>query len=195
MIGGAGILTVAFCMLADVQLRYLSKIYSRAEDVPTQTIGIVLGAGILPSGQPSDALRDRLLVGKALYDEKRIKTILVSGDGGKFQRDEIDSMETFLIQNGIPSEDIQADPEGYRTYETCKRAVQVYHIKKAVLITQRFHLGRALYLCNSLGMDAIGVPSDLQQYRNIIFFMIRDIAASIKAWIDIHVYPPQPPVM
>lgn len=193
LIGVTVFLSCIFFMFVEVQARYLSRIYNRVNDVPAQPVGIILGAGILPNGKPSDALRDRLLVGKALYDARRIQSILISGDDGGFLRNEIESMRTFLEEQGVPANVIQDDPEGYRTYETCKRAVLVYNIKKAVLVTQRFHLGRALYLCNSLGMEVVGIPADLEQYRSIVYFVIRDIAASIKAWIDIHVYPPNPP--
>ena len=103
-------------------------------------------------------------------------------------------MRKVLEESGIPSDKILEDGHGYRTYENCKRAVQTFDINSAIVVTQRFHIGRALYLCNRLGMDATGVASDLTSYQRIIFFTARDLAASIEAWWDINVMSPKPPV-
>lgn len=180
-------------MVLDVQLRYLQKLESLST-VQTAPIAIVLGAGIQGNGQPSDALRDRLLVAQQLYTEKIVPKILVTGDDGEYRRNETVVMKNFLVSQGIPAEDILEDGHGYRTYESCKRAIQTFGITRAIVITQRFHIGRALYLCNRLGMDAQGVPSDLTLYRRILFFTARDMAASVAAWWDINVKAPVSPV-
>ncbi len=178
-------------MLGDVQLRYLSRIQTLEK--AKAEVALVLGASIKSDQTPSDALRDRLLIGAALYKNKSVKKILITGDDGGFKRDEIKVMKKFLLDNQIPDRDILVDGQGYRTYESCKRAVQNFKLPEAIVVTQRFHLARALYLCNSLGLDARGVTSDLQTYERGAFFWLRDLAASLKAWWDIHILPPQSP--
>lgn len=185
----------ATTMVLDVQFRYSSKIADSASVATPAPIAIVLGASVQLSGEPSDALRDRLLVAVDLYRRGAVERILVSGDDGQFHIDEISVMRKVLEENGIPPDQILEDGHGYRTYESCKRAVQTFDIRRAIVVTQRFHIGRALYLCNRLGMDATGVASDLMTYQRIIFFTARDLAASIAAWWDINVRAPKAPVI
>jgi SanA protein len=194
--GGALASAVVLGMMGDVQLRYLNRIHSfRDTTSVTQADAIlVLGASILQAGKPSDALRDRLLVAKQLLEEGKAPYILVTGDDGKLRSDEVSVMKKFLIDQGISEGKIKTDGEGYRTYESCKRAAETFHLQRAILVTQRFHLGRALYLCNQLGVDSEGVTGDLMPYRRIFYFWTRDLAASVKAWSDIHLIPPKSPV-
>ncbi len=181
-------------MILDVQFRYSSKLADSVSSANPASIAIVLGASVQSSGEPSDALRDRLLVAVDLFKRGKVERVLVSGDDGQFHIDEIRAMRKVLEDNGIPSNKILEDGHGYRTYESCKRAVKKFDIKHAIIVTQRFHIGRALYLCNRLGMDATGVASDLTSYQRIIFFTARDLAASIEAWWDINVKAPNSPV-
>lgn len=193
-----GILIISGVTLAiivsSVQLKYIDKLYPNVETAEPAPFAIVLGASVQKSGEPSDALRDRLLVGQALYEQKIVPKILVTGDDGLYHIDETKVMRTFLEKNGVPPNDIIEDGHGYRTYESCKRAVQEYGIKRAIIVTQRFHIGRALYLCNKLGMDARGVSSDLNPYVRIVYFTARDMAASLEAWWDVNIKAPLSPV-
>jgi vancomycin permeability regulator SanA len=190
----AVIAATIIAMVLDVQFRYSSKLADSVSGAQPAPIAIVLGASVQSSGEPSDALRDRLLVAIDLYNQNKVERILVSGDDGQFHIDEIRAMRKTLEDGGIPSDKILEDGHGYRTYESCKRAVQTFDIKSAIIVTQRFHIGRALYLCNKLGMNATGVSSDLTTYQRIIFFTARDLAASVEAWWDINVLPPKSPV-
>ncbi len=188
------IAALIIAMIVDVQFRYESKLASTVSDAQPAPIAIVLGASVQISGEPSDALRDRLLVAIDLYKQGKVDRILVSGDDGQFHIDEIRAMRKKLEDEGIPPDKIIEDGHGYRTYESCKRAAQTFDIKRAIIVTQRFHIGRALYLCNRLGVDSTGVSSDLTTYQRIIFFTARDLAASIEAWWDINIYAPKPPI-
>lgn len=183
----------AILMMADVQFRYADRISTSVNDAPHADAAMVLGASIKPDGSPSDALRDRLLTGVALYHLHTVDRILLTGDDGEYHADELDVMQKFLHGFDIPDTDIQVDGKGFRTYESCKHAHEE-GIQSILIVTQRFHIARALYLCNQLGVDSHGVTSDLEHYKDITFFWGRDLLASVKAWWDIHVQPPQPPV-
>lgn len=182
-------------MLADVQLRYVSKIHDAANisQISHDDAAIVLGASVNRDGTPSDALRDRLNEGIALYDAKVVDRIFVTGDDGEYHANEIDVMKPYLLSHGIPEDKLVIDGRGFRTYESCKHAAEA-GIKTAIVVTQRFHMGRALYLCNRLGVHAAGVTSNLSSYDKNAIFWGRDLLASIKAWWDVNVIAPKSPV-
>jgi SanA protein len=193
------ILSVAFGVvliigvILEVQLTQAGHIFEQ-KDAPSADAAIVLGASINRDGTPSDALRDRIMTAVDLYHAGKVKTLFMTGDDGDFHADEIDSMVKTAQQAGVPENAIEFDGQGYRTYESCKRASQLFHIKSALIITQRFHLGRALYLCRSFGMEANGVIADRQPYIRIVWFWLRDLLSSAKAFWDVRVWPPKSPV-
>ncbi|MBP9709916.1 YdcF family protein [Patescibacteria group bacterium] len=180
-------------IIQQIQRHYQPAIRSVSEVTPAPT-AMVLGASVKLDGTPSDALRDRVMVGIQLYKEGKVSNLLMTGDDGGFHANEVATMKRLAIEAGVPEKDILVDGHGYRTYESCKRAVQTFNIRQAIVVTQRFHLARALYLCSHLGMDAQGVAADLQPYERIVFFTLRDFAASLKAWWDINIDPPPSPV-
>ena len=94
----------------------------------------------------------------------------------------------------VPLAAILVDREGFRTYESCKRAVQEFSITNAIVVTQRFHLARSLFLCRQFGMSVQGLPADRQPYVKIFVFSVRELLASVKATLDVFVYPPSSPV-
>lgn len=187
-----GIVGLIIGIIIFVQGAYAARIYTNVDDAPTSTVAIVLGAGIHPNGTPSDALQDRLDRAIQLYDAHRVQSIFVTGDDGAYHVDEIRVMTNYLVQHDIPTSTMRIDGEGYRTYESCKHAAE-QGVTDAIVVTQRFHIGRALYLCNRLGVDSIGVTSDLQTYRDVELFWVRDLVSSVKAWIDINLYAPAAP--
>ncbi|MBP6944999.1 YdcF family protein [Patescibacteria group bacterium] len=180
-------------IIQQIQRHYQPAIRSVSEVTPAPT-AMVLGASVKLDGTPSDALRDRVMVGIQLYKEGKVSNLLMTGDDGGFHANEVATMKRLAIEAGVPEKDILVDGHGYRTYESCKRAVQTFNIRQAIVVTQRFHLARALCLCSHLGMDAQGVAADLQPYERIVFFTLRDFAASLKAWRDINIDPPPSPV-
>jgi vancomycin permeability regulator SanA len=192
LIGATGI-TVAGLALADVQLRYLNRIVSDPANLPEAEVTMILGASVKSDKTPSDALADRLQTALELYLLDKAKTVLLTGDDGAYHADEIAVMRPYLINLGVAPADITEDGHGYRTYESCKNAARA-GVKKMTVVTQRFHLSRALYLCNRMGIETYGVAADKRGYENIAFFWTRDLAASLKAWWDINIWAPQPPV-
>lgn len=185
-----------FCAL--LVLRVQSTLLTRRatiDELPTSTRPvIVLGASVKLDGTPSDILIDRVKMGVRLYQEHKAGWILMSGDDGRFHTNEASAMQVLAVQLGVPQEAVKTDGHGYRTYESCKRAREVFGITDALVVTQSFHLGRSLYLCDALGVASQGVTSDLQSYEKEYFFLGRDILASIKAIWDIDVQAPSSPV-
>lgn len=176
-----------------VHYAYAARIL-KIGDLPPKSVAIVLGAAVNADGTPSDALMDRIKTGAMLYQYGLVRDVLLSGDDGKYHEDEVDAMKKASLELGVPEEHLFVDPQGYRTYESCKRAIQTYHISEAIIVTQRFHLPRALFLCNELGIDSIGVSADLQKYQKESAFEFREFFADVKAFIDIYLHEPAPPV-
>ncbi|MBI5654620.1 YdcF family protein [Candidatus Uhrbacteria bacterium] len=192
ILGAVGFATAGLA-LADVQFRYADRIVEDIRSLPQADVTMVLGASVKNDGTPSDALADRLETGLEIYRHEKAKTILLTGDDGAYHTDEIAVMRPYLISLGVAAADIKEDGHGYRTYESCKNAAQA-GIKKMTVVTQRFHLGRSLYLCNRMGIDTYGIAADKRSYTDIIFFWTRDLAASLKAWWDVNIWAPNPPV-
>lgn len=193
---GTGFLAVAFIcsVILYVQTKEAGFIKPDAISIEEAPYAIVLGASVTESGDASDALMDRILTGVELYRAGKVDKILMTGDDGAFHIDEVRVMARIATEQGVPATDLIVDGQGYRTYESCKRAKEVLNIDRAVVVTQRFHLARALYLCRSFGIDIQGLAADRQPYKKIVQFTIRDLLSSVKAWFDINIYPPQPPV-
>lgn len=188
-----------FCLLVEfavllVQISPLPLIVTASRPLSRAAAVLVLGASITSSNTPSDALQDRLLTAESLYRSGYTDWILVTGDGGAYRSNETAVMKTVLERDDIPSDSIAVDPEGFRTYESCKRAAERFHLKKAIIITQRFHLARALFLCRSFGIEVQGVIADQQRYRNRWMFALRELGASVKAVMDVYLYAPESPV-
>lgn len=194
---GAGLLAfsgVVFVGGVIAYVQFVGDALTIGWDRAPVTYAIVLGASVKQDGTPSDALYDRVITGVELYKDNIVEKLLMTGDDGKFHANEVATMKRIAVEEGIPEEDVLVDGQGYRTYESCKRAKQVFNITDAVVVTQRFHLGRAVYLCSSFGIQTFGAPADRQSYQRITYFWARDLTASFKAWWDINIQEPKPPV-
>ena len=184
---------VSIAVILDVQFAYKNRIQPVNKLKPVQAI-IVLGAAVLKNGQPSDALADRLDTGINLFKQGLAPTILLTGDNGAYHEDEMDVMKNYIESKGISETNLKIDGQGYRTYESCSRAANIFGIKSAIIVTQNFHLPRALYLCEKFGIDSSGTSADLRHYKEIAWFYLRDWLASAKAFWDINIWHPKPPV-
>ena len=146
---------------------------------------IVLGAGLLSDGSPSGMLEDRLTAAVQLYFPKKKQTILVSGNR-KADYNEPDSMKKFLLQKGVLDRDIKCDYQGYTTFDTMIRARDSFNINRAVIVTQKYHLYRALYIANALGIESYGIPSDFHVYRRQNYYDFREMFARVKAVLQVN---------
>ncbi|NCC69976.1 hypothetical protein EOM09_00100 [bacterium] len=155
-------------------------------NVENRDIAIVFGAGIKENNEPSDILADRVEVAVDLYNKKKVKKILMSGDNSTIYHNESFVMKEYATNLGVPEKDIVLDFAGFNTYSTCVRAKEIFGISSAILVTQDYHLNRALYLCNNVGVDSIGVSSDLRKYILQFKFSFREIFAFIDSWFNIN---------
>jgi SanA protein len=194
-----GALIAGFLLVAPWFLRgwiqWLAKddVYT-VESVPGTPVALVLGAGLWRDGRPTPVLYDRVATAVDLYRAGRVKKLLMSGDNRFVNYNEPAAMHQLALQLGVPSEDIVLDYAGRRTYDSCYRARKIFGVTTLIIVTQRFHLDRALYLCNALGTEAVGVAADRRNYRpgSERFWQLREVAATFRAWLDVNFFKPQP---
>ena len=141
---------------------------------------LVLGAGVHKDNSPSLMLRDRLETACRLYEEGAASKIIMSGDHGRKDYDEVQVMKDYAIDKGIPSSDIFMDHAGFSTYESMYRAKAVFQVKNMIVVSQKYHLYRALYAAQGLGLDSLGVASDYHDYSKQLQYDLREIPARTK---------------
>jgi SanA protein len=151
---------------------------------------LVLGAGVRADGTPSPMLKDRLLQGIALYEMGASDRLLMSGDNTKKGYDEVNTMKQYAIDHGVPSEHIFMDHAGISTYDSIYRAKEIFQAEKIIIVSQKYHLYRALYISDSLGVDAYGVSADPVIYAGQEFREIREIVARTKDFVKCIIKPP-----
>ena len=143
---------------------------------------IVLGCQVHADGTPSAMLEDRLLGGIRLYEQGAAPKLLLSGDHGTQQYDEVNAMRDYTIAAGVPSADVFMDHAGFSTYDTVYRAKAIFGAEKVLIVTQQYHLSRALYIANALGLEAYGVASDFRDYGGWLYNNGRECLARVKAF-------------
>lgn len=178
-----------FLVRGAVNLLYDRRMFAPTE-TPPQPVAIVFGAAVY-GDRLSSVLRDRMDTAIALYEAGKVDQILVSGgtDGAFYS--EPDAMKAYAVAQGVPAGAITPDYEGIRTYDTCYRARHLFGARQAVLVTQAFHLPRALLTCQALGVDAVGAMADRRPYRAARWYEVRETAATLVAvWDVIRREPP-----
>ncbi len=186
------------CVLASLALRawviqrQKDQIYLHVGDAPATPVAIVFGAGYWPGGRLSNALADRMETAISLYQAGRVNKLLLTGDNRFVNYNEPAVMADYALDRGIPSKDLVLDYAGRRTYDSCYRADAIFGIKKATLVTQAFHLPRALYTCERLGLEAVGVVADQRTYQRATWFSLREVLALVRAWFDLNLLQPLP---
>jgi SanA protein len=195
--------TILILLMVSVALivgsRLITSFYARTRTFRVQTspehkVAIVFGAGLWRDGRPTPVLRDRVATAAELYFSGKVEKLLMSGDNSQANYNEPGAMREYALALGIPDEAIVQDYAGRRTYDTCYRAREIFGIQEAILVTQSFHLPRALYVCNHLGISAIGVPANLHTYRlrALIWWNIREVPATLVALWEVHLSQPRP---
>ncbi len=164
------------------------------DDVPPHGVAIIFGAGLWRDGSPTPVLRDRVATGAELFFAGKVEKLLMSGDNSREDYNEPAAMKEYAINLGVSEEAIVLDYAGRRTYDTCYRARDIFELDSAILVTQGFHLPRALYTCNALGVAAIGVEADQRVYRrrSLAYWHTRETFATLVAMLEVHVLRPLP---
>ena len=176
--------------------RLIADLYAQprtfdAGNVPPKRAAIVFGAGIFRDGRLTSQLSDRVATAADLYLAGKVEKLLMSGDNRFVDYNEPAAMRAYALRLGVPDDAIVLDYAGRRTYDTCYRARDIFEVQDVILLTQRYHLPRALYTCNLLGVNAVGVPADRGGYRHL-YGKLREFPATALALWEVHVSHPLP---
>ncbi len=185
---GVGIAAAAVAVLAInfyVGQKSGPYIFQGINDLPKAGTALVLGAKVYQEGVMSGMLQDRADTAIELYKEKKVEKILVSGDHGREDYDEVNTAKNYLLENGIRGEDIFLDHAGFDTYDSLYRAKEIFEVSSVIIITQNFHLPRAVYIGKELGIETYGISADKHSYAGIEYNKLREIFGRVKAFLDI----------
>ena len=195
-------LLLILCLLGALTLflaRLIISLYAAAriftvKDAPAERVAIVFGAGLRRDGSATAVLRDRVQTAAQLYLDGKVEKILMSGDNRFAEYNEPEAMRQYALSLGVPDEALVLDYAGRRTYDTCYRARAIFGVESAILVTQKFHLPRALFTCNGLGVRAVGVEANNFYYRKIsrAYWNTRELFATFGALVDVYVNKPVP---
>lgn len=162
-----------------------NNIYKNISELPKFQTVMILGASVRSNKTMSDMLKDRADTALEAYKAKKANNIIISGDGQAKNYNEVEVVKNYLLEQGIPEEKILADYYGFDTYDSLYRARDVFNIKSIIISTQNFHLPRALFIAQSLGIDAYGIVADKHSYKNIEMNIGRELLATVKAYFDV----------
>lgn len=172
-----------FFVLVQMYVDNYSKPYisEKSEEIPKCQAVMVLGASVYSDGTPSPILKDRLDKAYEIYTSKKADKIIVSGDHGTKDYDEVNTMKNYLLALGVKDEDIFMDHSGFDTYDSMYRAKEIFKISSLIISTQNFHIKRAVYIANKLGIEAYGYPCEDKKSYNMTYLNIRESLAKVKA--------------
>lgn len=180
-------------LINGVMISSAKKYYISTEEAAGLDVDciLVLGAGVLADGTPSHMLEDRIKRGVELYGLGASDRLLMSGDHGRKGYDEVNTMKNYAIDLGVDAEVIFMDHAGFSTYESLYRAKEIFGVQKLVVVTQEYHLYRAIYTARCLGLEVYGVDADYRSYGNMLYNDTREFLARVKAFI-MCIYKPEP---
>lgn len=180
-------------LLINYRIKVVTQEYIiSSDDAPNSEAALVLGAYVYQNGNVSPILADRLDVGIELYNNGTVDKLLLSGDHGQKRYDEVNAMKQYTLLSNIIQEDIFLDHAGFNTYQSMYRAKEVFQAKKLIIVTQSYHLPRAIYIARKLGMDAYGVASDKHYYPRINQYKQREFLARCKDFVLVNFLKPKP---
>jgi SanA protein len=180
------ILIINFYMIVRTKNRILTS--EKLKDEDGIDCILVLGAGV-KNNKPTNMLEDRILQGIYIYNDKITSKIIMSGDHGRKEYDEVNIMKNYAKQRGVNSENIFMDHAGFSTYESLYRAKEIFETKKIVIVTQEYHLYRALYIAKALGIQAYGISSNLRIYTGQLIRELRELIARFKEFFKCIIKP------
>lgn len=181
ILGILGIFLINFI----IHKRYQQYSFSDSGKVPESYTVLVLGAHVNEFGVPSDYLKDRLDAAYELYTAHKAKRFLLSGDHGRKGYDEVNNMKLYLLAKGVDTADLFLDHAGFDTYNSIVRAKEIFKVNDVIIVSQDFHLSRALYIARNKGLNAFGFAADKQKYKGIGRVKIREKLAMLKAIVEV----------
>lgn len=165
-----------------IKISTKDKIITEKDITEDYNVALVLGAG-LKNGKPSPVLKDRLDTALMLYKNNKVSKIIVSGDHGNKNYDEVNVMKNYLKNEGVLSEDIFMDHAGFSTYDSIYRLREIFNVKKVIIVTQKYHLYRSLYIAKKLEIDAEGISATKRHYAGELKFVLREVIARDKDFV------------
>lgn len=171
----------------NIYISHISRnsMFSKVRDLPSTYVALVLGAHVSKEGTPSNFLQDRLDIALQLYRQNKVKRLLLSGDHGSIGYDEVNNMRNYLLAKGVDTRDIFLDHAGFDTYNSIVRAKDIFGIHEMVIVSQEFHLKRALYIAEKKGVKAWGIVADHSDYGSLRYLNFREKIACIKAFMEV----------
>lgn len=191
LIGLVVVIGLALIVRAWTDARARERLFRETAQTPQHKAAIVFGAGIR-NGLPSTMLFDRIASAADLYKSGKVRKLLMSGDNRTADYNEPAVMRQAALRLGVPDADIVLDFAGRSTYETCYRARDIFGLSDAVLVTQEFHLDRAMLICDALGVQTDGFVADRRAYRSLNWYQFREIAATLNALVELYLTRPLP---
>jgi vancomycin permeability regulator SanA len=188
---GSGLI---LCLAPWLGMRWVTRsARGSIESAPVNRVAIVLGAGLYPDGRPSAVLMARITTAVRLLNAKKVDTLIMSGDNSRTAYDEVSAMKKAAVTLGAPADRVLLDYAGFRTLDSCVRLRKVFGQTRATVVTQNFHLPRAVHLCRAAGIETYGVEAtDPPGSAWKIKSWLREVPASAQAWLDVHVFDTQP---
>lgn len=187
------IVSLVIVILAISNVNSYKKYIYNIEDIPKgKDAIIVLGAGVKNDGTPSDILADRLETSIEVYNEGAAGALILSGDHGREEYNEVGAMKDYVLKNNIDESIVFMDHAGFSTYDTMYRAKEIFKVKSAIIVTNEYHLPRALYIARKLGIEAYGVKSDKRGYQLMDSYKKREALAKLKDFAYVNILKPEP---
>jgi SanA protein len=182
-----GVVIILGIVLIHRYIQSTSKpyIFSTSDKIPGKYVALVLGAYVGNDGTPSTVLADRLNAALELYWKGKVKRFLLTGDHGHQDYDEVNNMKRYLKEHGVPESDIFLDHAGFDTYNSMVRAREIFQIREMIIVTQEFHLSRALYIARRKGIDAVGFPAEMSNKSSLKSLEVREGLANLKAFWEV----------
>lgn len=201
VLGIIAVFGISKYVAASTEDQILCRVETRENQISEKTLDklreknadcvLVLGAAVRKDGSPSYMLKDRLDLGILLYKKGIAPKLLLSGDHGQVRYDEVNAMKSYVLEAGVPIDDIFLDHAGFSTYESVYRAKDIFQVEKAIIVTQGYHQPRALYGCDKMGIEAWGAAADQVTYRGQRMRDLREIAARDKDFVK-WMFKPEP---
>ena len=168
-----------------IKLKTAPYIYRDLKQAPKAQVAVILGAAILKDGGPSPILRERVDQAQALYEEGKVEKILVTGDNSTLAHNEVNPVRLYLLENNISNQDIFLDYAGFDTYSSMYRARDIFLADSMMVVSQSFHLPRALFIARALGLNAYGLEADQGESHYLLKNYVREMLANVKAVFDV----------